>query len=57
MVPYINAYGNNMFPAPETGNGMDEVTEDYIRGDDILPAPSMDSLEVDAFTSNMVHMG
>jgi hypothetical protein len=46
-----------MFPAPETGNGMDEVTEDYVRGDNIVPAPSMDSLEVDAFTSNMVHMG
>ena len=57
VVPYGNAYGNNMFPAPEIGNGMDEVNENHIRGDHIVPAPSLDSLEVDAFTSNMVHMG
>ena len=57
VVPYGNAYGNNMFPAPEIGNGIDEVNESRLREDDILPAPSPDSLEVGAVTSKMVHMG
>ena len=57
VVPYGNAYGNNKFPAPEIDNGIDEVYENNIRDEDILPAPSPDSLEVGAVTSKMVHMG
>lgn len=57
VVPYDGAYGNKLFPTPEIGSGMDEVNENHIREDDILPAPSPDSLEVGEVTSQMVHMG
>ena len=56
VVPYDNAYGNNLFPSPDVNNGVGGVPVNHGNGASTDPIPSPNSLEVDAVTSRMTHL-